>query len=178
MPRIELTKGAVEVALVPWEEFYGCLSKALYAPPVFGQNLPFESYIQEKRETESALRRALATEWVDTVDFAVGADENIAFTMCGGIYSHRVICREYLDCLHRILHPTRYRGCWAYSTAVELEVPLEGMTDCDFVLKGDRVTVLDWGLAGFDFVQCFSRTRVEAAAQCARSRHGGGLERP
>lgn len=69
-----------------------------------------------------------------------------------------------MDILHHILRTTGFR--WGYSTRCELKQPLGGVTDCDFVLQGDRITVNgadDDGWDGQRFPRYFSKSVEEAA---------------
>ena len=129
--------------------------------PVFTGEYSFDMYIEEKRSTEEALRAALSRHWTPVDDFEVAYDGNIAFTLCGGIYSRRIICREYLNLLHETLQRTRMKDKWAYDTALELEEPIDGMGLCSFVLQGNKVYVSS-DLRGFDFVRYFGRSKAEA----------------
>ena len=161
---IDLTAGRVEVVVLDKED-YGAFTHSIYARPAFDEYLTLDDYADEKRATEDLLREALAKRWTKIDDFEVAWDENVAFTLCGGVYSHRILCRDYLEILHRILRTTRYRDRWAYSTAVEPDPPLGGVTYGLFVLQGDRITLADeeteWD--GASFVRYFSRSAAEAA---------------
>ena len=168
---LELTAGRVEVVFLNGRDAIAAFTAATYEGPAFDEFLTLDTYTDEKRDTESVLHDALAKRWVPVDDFEVGRDGNVAFTLCGGVYSHRIICRDYLDILHRILRTTRDRERWAYSTDVELQQPLDGLTLGGFVLQRDRITVDDWD--GWDearFLRYFSRSADEAMLEASSAR--------
>ena len=150
----------LDVVMLQPLDFYR-LSGALCRKPAFTGEYSVEMYIEEKRSTEEALRAALSRHWAPRDDFEVAYDDNIAFTLCGGIYSRRIICREYLNLLHETLQRTRMKEKWSYDTVLELEEPIDGMDLCSFVLQGNRVYVKS-DLRGFDFVRYFGRSKAEA----------------
>ena len=114
-----------------------------------------------------ALREALEKNWTPRVDFEVADDENIAFTMCGSIYTPRIVCRDYLEILYSVLQSTRMRDKWVYSTSVEIRTSetrfVQFSSFSSFYLQGNRLTVNTDGM-GFDFVVRFSRSREAADA--------------
>ena len=116
-------------------------------------------YRREARDRGLA-SRALAVEWAPEHDFEVARDENIAFIMCGSIYTPAVFCRDYLAILHRILTTMRVPEKWAYATSVEPVSPRRRVSD-QFVLLNGVVYVLSARIS-FDFLRCFSRTKADA----------------
>jgi hypothetical protein len=156
---------------------YFRLQGATFARPEFSGAYPFEEYIEEKRDAEDWLRTALSVHWKPGDEFEVASDENVAFTLCGNIYAPRVICREYLAALHRILGAMRAKERWSYHTSVELGTPPEVTLD-SFFLQNGTLYVLSENLS-LDFVACFSRNKDEAerdgpALPPLRIRIGGG----
>ena len=93
--------------------------------------------------------------------------------MCGGIYSPRVICREYLEAVHRMLQQTRMKDKWLYDTSIELDSPVDGMMLCVFRLRGNEITVNIEDTGEFDFVRAFSRSAKEAEDETRRSLDAG-----
>ena len=79
--------------------------------------------------------------------------------MCGGVYSPAVLCRDYLDIVHRVVRTPGGDDRWAYSTSVELSAPVAGTTVCTFVVIGSDVVVLNDRLGEFNFEESFSRRR-------------------
>jgi hypothetical protein len=159
--RIHVADQELRVVVLPPSDYYR-FTGALTRRPEFSDAHAFDDFINEKRSTEEALRRALSHHWRPFDDFEVGDDGNIAFTLCGGVYSKRVICRDYLALLYLTLQDTRMKEAWAYATAIELQEPIDGMSLCDFVLQGNQVSV-NGDLDGFDFVRYFSRSKADAA---------------
>jgi hypothetical protein len=149
----------LEVVLLDRDAFFGEFTRSLSAPPPLGElGVSWDDLVAEKRDTEDLIRAALAKCWRKHDDFEVGWDSNYAMTMCGGVYSARILCKDYLEVLHGVLRSARHYPRWAYSTSVELDTAVNGMKDCDFVLQGERVTVENWGLGEFNFVEHFSRS--------------------
>jgi hypothetical protein len=159
-PRISVPGGSLTVTLLPRADYYRFTS-TLCSPITFNDTYTFEEFIEEKRATEDQLRAALSRHWQPGNEFEVGVDTNHAFTLCGGLYSARCICLEYLETLFGVLRSARMWRKWSYATAVELDQPVRGMTDCDFVLQGEALWVLDDHLEQFDFVQYFSRAKPD-----------------
>jgi hypothetical protein len=154
---IKLSSGAVLSArLLTGNEYFG-RDADFYATPAFNDFFSFDHYIREKRGTEVSLRSALARRWENHVDFEVGDDENIAFTMCGGVYTPRTFCRDYLECLYGVLQATVSRDKWMYDTSIELAEPVDGMQLCTFRIHADEVDVCMDYIGRFDFIERFSR---------------------
>lgn len=157
--RIQVSNGYLQVQFLANDTYFS-LDRDFYKRPDFTDAYPFDAYIKEKRGTEDNLRDAFSTFWTPADDFVVASDENIAFTMCGGIYTPRVLCQDYLNVLYRILQTTRMKDRWLFSTSVELTTPNES-TCSAFELRGSTLFVNSEGLA-FDFIRCFSRSNAEA----------------
>jgi hypothetical protein len=114
-PQIRLGNTSLHVRLLSKDAYYGMIPD-FYKEPKFTKAYPFDSYVKEKRDTEDRLEKALGAIWTPNDDFQVGYDTNRAFTLCGGVYSPRVICQDYLNILFTILHATRMKDKWMYST--------------------------------------------------------------
>ena len=155
---IGVPTGVLAVEMVSEAEFHALLGRI--AEPDRGDAAAFEAYIDEKRETEDWLRCRVAVEWAPEHDFEVARDENIAFIMCGSIYTPAVFCRDYLAILHRILTTMRAAEKWAYATSVEPVSPRRRVSD-QFVLLNGVVYVLSARIS-FDFLRRFSRTKADA----------------
>ena len=148
----------LDVVLCRRSEFYDYENR-LPKWPAIGRS----RYIAEKRDLEDLVRRRLASHWMEEDDFEVGSDGNAAWTLCGGIYSHRIICRRYLEIMHWVLAQGDAPGLWSYSTALEPVDPIDGMSYSTFLLHGNRILTRSEGLNGFDFVKQFSRSIEDAA---------------
>ena len=156
--RIRLIDGQHDVFFLPPPDFFR-LTGRLARKLVPAETYPFEMFITEKREAEDHLRSAFARLGRPGADFEVASDRNHAFTMSGAVFSQTMICRDYLDILSGVLRSTWMKEKWSYSTSVELDVAIDGMCDCDFLLHDGTVYVLDADLAEFDFVRHFSAGR-------------------
>jgi hypothetical protein len=154
MAHIMINGREVEVLYLQSEHFSKLLGE-FTARPIFTDQYSFETYIAEKRDTETALRAAFSRFWKDPDDFEVASDQNVAFTMCGGIYSRALLCRAYLETLHGVLGSTRMRNKWVYSTSVEVPTQSGHMELYAFMLRGDTVYVED-DRPKFDFIDQFS----------------------
>jgi len=82
--------------------------------------------------------------------------------MCGGIYSRRIICRDYIQTIFGVLRASRRWENWAYSTSIELKQPIDGLSLGDFVLRHKRIFVLA-GDCNFDFIKYFSQPRTDGS---------------
>ena len=132
--------------------------KDFYIEPEFTDEYSFDSYIGEKRETEYRLRTVLGRIWTAEDDFVVADDENIAFTLCGGIYSARPVCQDYLAILYRVLQAAPMRDLWVYSTAVEIVKPQAETVDfaifCSIRVHQNKLYLNEQQI-NFDFFNCF-----------------------
>ena len=128
----------------------------------------FDEYADEKGASGAALRTALPligrTSWI----LRSRGSENVAFTLCGSVYTTKVVCRDYLDVVHRVLdRSTRMKHRWIYHTALELLfAPCVEIPDCGFVLQGNQIFV-NMYTRPFDFIKYFSRSKAEANSTCA-----------
>lgn len=154
---IKLHKCEIQVVRMGWERYFNQFQPDVYREPVFNAASGREDLFRQKRSTEALLRDALSVYWTDADDFEVAYDSNVALTMCGGIYSHRIVCAEYLEVLSGVMRTLGGPPCWAYDTSIELAEPICAMTTCSFVLRGLELTLLDHNLQQFEFETWFSR---------------------
>ena len=80
-----------------------------------------EDYSNDKAMVERELREQLGKKWLSPDDFEVAWDENVALHSCGGVYSHQILCKEYVEIVNDVLLKTKRPDIWGYHTAVELE---------------------------------------------------------
>jgi hypothetical protein len=156
--RIAVSTGTLNIVMLHRDAFTGDFIPSIYVPPDEQLAASWDELFAEKHDTEDLVRQALSKRWREYDEFEVGWDENYALTLCGGIYSARIMCKEYLEVLHGVLRSTRHCEQWAYSTAIELTTPVDGMKYCHFILQGDQITVENWDLDHFDFLEYFSRS--------------------
>ncbi len=112
METINLASGAILRVEFCDTDVFHTASQELYVEPQFTDAYTFDQHIDEKRTLEDLLRKTLSQHWLRPEDFEVGADENIAFTLCGGLYSERILCRTYFDVLHQVIRTSAMRARW------------------------------------------------------------------
>jgi hypothetical protein len=95
MQSITLSRGVLKVSLLS-EMAYRERERVFYQNELRSDDQRFDLIVNEKRSTEELLRDALATLWIPGEEFEVGTDYNLAFTMCGGLYSGRCLKRALL----------------------------------------------------------------------------------
>ena len=161
MDMIDFGSYRLPVKMLPRTD-YREFSGSFYRRPSFSADYTFNDYIGEKRKLETSLRHLLSANWMMKDDFEVTADENIAFTICGAIYTPRIICREYIEILFQVIRSSRMRDMWCHATTLELEELFHGANDCDFRLYKNTLFVCEEE-SNFDFLKYFSRSRIDAA---------------
>ncbi len=92
---------------------------------------------------QGAIEEALKSKW-DSDDFEVGWDFNYCYFTCGGIYSERIFCRQYVETIHEALQSIDPQGVWTYHTVCEIsgdsgDVDHHPQVDCrgEFFVRGD-----------------------------------------
>lgn len=71
--------------------------------------------------TQQLVVDALKSKWTEPDDFEVGWDFNYCYHVCGGIYSDRIVCPEYLHAIVKALASAQTPGKWTYHTVCETE---------------------------------------------------------
>jgi len=71
-------------------------------------------------EVQDAVEAALGKKWKKPDDFEVGWDFNYCYHACGGIYSERVFCQDYVTTVHAALQTVDKRRVWTYHTVCEI----------------------------------------------------------
>src|SRR5215510_12409270 len=112
MPRFEV----IIVSEAELNRIYGTM---VHLTPTFT-----EADFSKKWEfIHDSLRDALSIKWTEDcrgrADFAVGDDWTLSWCQCGGVYSTRICCPEYVETILGVLSKMPDADKWAYSTAVE-----------------------------------------------------------
>lgn len=71
--------------------------------------------------TQQLVVDALKTNWSDPDDYEVGWDFDYCYHVCGGIYSDRIVCPEYLLAIMNALASAPTPDKWTYHTACEAD---------------------------------------------------------
>lgn len=94
---------------------------------------------------QGAVEEALKENWQQPVDFEVGWDFNYCYHTCGGIYSDRIFCKDYVETISAALQSVDKNGLWTYHTACEIIVNPRALTigesmevRGEFFVRGDR----------------------------------------
>ena len=80
----------------------------------------------------------LSVRWLDQDDFAVGWDFNYCHHVCGGIYSDRIVCPEYLHAIIVALAAAPMPDKWTHHTACETDT-----FDGEFFIRDGAVFLSD-----------------------------------
>jgi hypothetical protein len=167
--QIQLSNAALDVIVFENWDAYKKIERefTLYQPPPLSPDYTADDYQNDKGYCEDELKAALSKYWISGgEDFEVGFDGNYALSSCGGIYSRRIICRDYLQIVRDILQGTKTPDLWLYDTSIELTE--ESGMGPSFIIQGNKI-FLDGDPTcippGFDFVKLFSRTRSQAASE-------------
>ena len=101
------------------------------------QNLTTEREQKRFRDevfsVQGAIEEALLKKWKKVDDFEVGWDFNYCYHTCGGIYSERIFCRDYVATIHQAFQAVDPNGLWTYHTACEIIVNPEGRTAAEMI---------------------------------------------
>src|SRR5262245_14517614 len=80
------------------------------------------------RSVQGAVEEALLKKWTATDDFQVGWDFSYCYHTCGGIYSERIFCADYIQTLVDTMRSIDGAGRWTYHTCCEIIVNPDGKT--------------------------------------------------
>ena len=120
------TRRPFEVVILRGAE-YRKLYKQAFEQPEYTTSFSEKQHRAEFNRLDSGLRRALSAKWEEDFcgerDFAI-MDEGEAFGAwhhCGGIYSSRICCPEYVDAIVGVLARLPHSPLWTYHTACETQ---------------------------------------------------------
>jgi hypothetical protein len=89
------------------------------------------------REDLFALRdsivSALKQKWTERDDFEVSWDFDYCLHCCGGVYSERIFCPEYVMKVASVLAAADSTGKWTYHTCCEIIVNPHGKTAAEMI---------------------------------------------
>jgi hypothetical protein len=77
---------------------------------------------------QGAVEDALKAKWEKADDFEVGWDADYCYHTCGGIYSDRVFCKDYVETIASALKSVDAEGRWTYHTVCEIIVNPDAKT--------------------------------------------------
>ena len=81
-----------------------------------------EEFRNEVFTVQGAVEEALQRKWKKVDDFEVGWDFDYCYHTCGGIYSNRVFCKDYVNTILDALRSVDILGRWTYHTVCEVIV--------------------------------------------------------
>jgi hypothetical protein len=87
-----------------------------------------ERFRSQVFSVQGAIDEALKSRWKEDDDYAVAWDFNYCFHTCGGIYSDRVFCEDYVRTIREALRSVDPEGVWTYHTVCEIIVNPNGKT--------------------------------------------------
>lgn len=86
------------------------------------------AFREEVFTIQGAVLAALERKWKEEDDFAVGWDFDYCFHTCGGIYSDRIFCNDYVVAVRDALQSVDGPGRWTYHTVCEILVAPDAKT--------------------------------------------------
>lgn len=101
---------------------------------------------------QDAISDFLSQRWKKEDDFEIGDDYNYCYHVCGGVYSNRVVCADYLKRVSSALRTDPEPEIWTFHTAVET-----GKIDGQFFMRNGEIVCPD---AGPNFAQLLNRKFV------------------
>jgi hypothetical protein len=109
-----------EVAFVNHNE----IGKVWATPVHFSRRFTKRGFESLWEETRRLLVESLSAKWDEDccgrADFAVGDEWGDSWTQCGGIYSARICCPDFVTVVSRALANTQHKEKWAFNVAVEV----------------------------------------------------------
>lgn len=82
---------------------------------------------------QDAILSALEQEWIKVDDFEVSMEGDYCLHCCGGIYSERIFCAEYVTKVASVLAAADPAAKWTYHTCCEIVVNPEGKTAAEMM---------------------------------------------
>lgn len=77
---------------------------------------------------QGAVEDALKSKWQKPDDFEVGWDFDYCYHTCGGIYSDKIFCKDYVETIGNALRSVDAEGRWTYHTVCEILVNPDAKT--------------------------------------------------
>ncbi len=103
-----------------------------------------DAFRKQVFSVQGAVEDALKQKWKVPDDFQVGWDFNYCYHTCGGVYSERIFCPDYIETIGSAIESVDPEGRWTYHTACEIEVNPAGKTigECvenrgEFFIRGN-----------------------------------------
>ncbi|QDT59957.1 hypothetical protein SV7mr_24710 [Stieleria bergensis] len=100
-------------------EFKAAYERA-FTPLNFTSEQEKDDFSARLAEVRSAIADSLATKWLTPNDFQVSGDFDYCFHTCGGVYSKRIFCEEYVSTILDSLGKVDPDGEWTYHTTCEI----------------------------------------------------------
>ena len=107
-----------------------------------------ESFRKMVFTVQGAVEDILKLKWKNEIDFTVGWDFNYCRFTCGGVYSRRIFCEDYVKAVHFALSGADREGIWVYHTVCEILVNPDGKTsgECneergEFIVIGQQCVI-------------------------------------
>jgi hypothetical protein len=79
-----------------------------------------QRFRDEITKVQDTVEAELKKKWQKPDDFEVGWDFDYCYHTCGGIYSERVFCKDYVMTVQAALQSVDKEGLWTYHTACEI----------------------------------------------------------
>ncbi len=87
-----------------------------------------ERFRDEVFSVQGAVEESLQAKWNKVDDFEVGWNFDYCYHTCGGIYSDRIFCEDYVKTIGKALSSVDSKGRWTYHTVCEIIVNPDAKT--------------------------------------------------
>lgn len=110
------------------EEKFSKLAKYVFQPRESKSESDIEEYRKETFRNQEIIRNKLRQKWEEEEDWEVGYDWNLYMTVynCGGIYSDRIFCREYIETIMHGIKEAKDPSNTFYNTVCEIIIESDG----------------------------------------------------
>jgi hypothetical protein len=139
------TRRHLEIVILKEKE-YRKLYERSFQKPAYSKAFTEKLHRAEFEKLDRGLRKALAAKWKEDCcgnkDFAM-MDEGEGFGAwhhCGGIYSNRICCPQYVEVIASVLATLPHAALWTYHTACETwcdDAPLPAFGE--FFIRGGKL---------------------------------------
>lgn len=137
-----------EIVILGEDDYHEEYNKA-FANGEYTSSLTKEMQEAEFDQFDDSLRNALLKYWKDDPrgkqhDFEVMDDWNGTWHHCGGIYSARICCPEYIETIIQVISALSHAELWTYHTACE-SLEARGIESGEFFIRNGKMYVPDDG---------------------------------
>ena len=106
------------------EQKFNELARYIFKARPYKKESELKEYSKEIHINQDNIRKKLGQKWKEEDDWHVGYDWNPYMTIynCGGIYSERIFCREYIETIMKGINEAKDPSNTFYNTVCEILV--------------------------------------------------------